>query len=152
MALKFEILKRSGKSRLGKLHTKHGVIDTPAFMPVGTCATVKAMMPESVAASGAQILLGNTYHLMLRPGADLVEKMGGLHKFMNWDKPILTDSGGFQVFSLSGYSSAEHLSGTDTRLGVKSAVISGAVMIYRLGLDFYFLTRRELAAFQRILT
>lgn len=68
MALKFEILKRSGKSRLGKLHTKHGVIDTPAFMPVGTCATVKAMMPESVAATGAQILLGNTYHLMLRPG------------------------------------------------------------------------------------
>ena len=102
MALKFEILKRSGKSRLGKLHTKHGVIDTPAFMPVGTCATVKAMMPESVAAAGAQILLGNTYHLMLRPGADLVEKMGGLHKFMNWDKPILTDSGGFQVMSLSG--------------------------------------------------
>ena len=102
MALKFEILKRSGKSRLGKLHTKHGIIDTPAFMPVGTCATVKAMMPESVAATGAQILLGNTYHLMLRPGADLVEKMGGLHKFMNWDKPILTDSGGFQVMSLSG--------------------------------------------------
>lgn len=71
-------------------------------MPVGTCGTVKAMMPESVAATGAQILLGNTYHLMLRPGADLVEKMGGLHKFMNWDKPILTDSGGFQVMSLSG--------------------------------------------------
>lgn len=102
MALKFEILKKSGKSRLGKLHTKHGVVDTPAFMPVGTCGTVKAMMPESVAATGAQILLGNTYHLMLRPGADLVEKMGGLHKFMNWDKPILTDSGGFQVMSLSG--------------------------------------------------
>ena len=102
MALKFEILKKSGKSRRGKLHTKHGVVDTPAFMPVGTCGTVKAMMPESVAATGAQILLGNTYHLMLRPGADLVEKMGGLHKFMNWDKPILTDSGGFQVMSLSG--------------------------------------------------
>ena len=82
MALKFEILKKSGKSRLGKLHTKHGVVDTPAFMPVGTCGTVKAMMPESVAATGAQILLGNTYHLMLRPGADLVEKMGGLHKFI----------------------------------------------------------------------
>lgn len=102
MALKFEILKKSGKSRRGKLYTKHGVVDTPAFMPVGTCGTVKAMMPESVAATGAQILLGNTYHLMLRPGADLVEKMGGLHKFMNWDKPILTDSGGFQVMSLSG--------------------------------------------------
>jgi queuine tRNA-ribosyltransferase len=102
MALKYEILKKVGKSRLGKLHTRHGVVDTPAFMPVGTCGTVKAMMPESVAATGAQILLGNTYHLMLRPGADLVEKMGGLHKFMNWDKPILTDSGGFQVMSLSG--------------------------------------------------
>ncbi len=102
MALKFDILTTDGKSRRGQLHTKHGTINTPAFMPVGTCATVKAMMPESVAATGAEILLGNTYHLMLRPGADLVEKMGGLHKFMNWNKPILTDSGGFQVMSLSG--------------------------------------------------
>ena len=102
MSLKFEIDKKIGKSRLGRLITKHGTVHTPAFMPVGTCGTVKAMMPESVAATGAEILLGNTYHLMLRPGADLVEKMGGLHKFMNWDKPILTDSGGFQVMSLSG--------------------------------------------------
>ena len=102
MSLKFEILGRSGKARRGRLHTKHGIVNTPAFMPVGTCATVKAMMPESVAATGAEILLGNTYHLMLRPGADLVEKMGGLHKFMNWPKPILTDSGGFQVMSLTG--------------------------------------------------
>lgn len=102
MALNFEILETDGKARLGKLYTRHGVVNTPAFMPVGTCATVKAMMPESVEATGAEILLGNTYHLMLRPGADLVEKMGGLHKFMNWNKPILTDSGGFQVMSLSG--------------------------------------------------
>lgn len=102
MALKFEVLKKQGKSRRGRLHTRHGTVETPAFMPVGTCGTVKAMMPESVAATGAQILLGNTYHLMLRPGADLVEKMGGLHRFMNWDKPILTDSGGFQVMSLTG--------------------------------------------------
>lgn len=102
MGLKFEIDKKIGKSRLGRLITKHGTVNTPAFMPVGTCATVKAMLPESVAATGAEILLGNTYHLMLRPGADLVEKMGGLHKFMNWNKPILTDSGGFQVMSLSG--------------------------------------------------
>ena len=101
MSLKFEILKTNGKSRRGKLYTKHGVVNTPAFMPVGTCGTVKAMMPESVAATGAEILLGNTYHLMLRPGADLVEKMGGLHQFMNWSKPILTDSGGFQVMSLN---------------------------------------------------
>ncbi|MBQ2885532.1 MAG: tRNA guanosine(34) transglycosylase Tgt [Alphaproteobacteria bacterium] len=102
MALRYEILKKHNKSRLGKLHTKHGIVNTPAFMPVGTCGTVKAMLPESVASTGAEILLGNTYHLMLRPGADLVEKMGGLHKFMNWDKPILTDSGGFQVMSLKG--------------------------------------------------
>lgn len=102
MSLKFEIIKKAGNARRGRLYTKHGVVNTPAFMPVGTCGTVKAMMPESVAATGAEILLGNTYHLMLRPGADLVEKMGGLHKFMNWDKPILTDSGGFQVMSLTG--------------------------------------------------
>lgn len=102
MSLQFVIEKKISKSRLGKLITKHGVVHTPAFMPVGTCATVKAMLPESVAATGAEILLGNTYHLMLRPGADLVEKMGGLHQFMHWDKPILTDSGGFQVMSLSG--------------------------------------------------
>lgn len=101
MSLKYELLKTHKKARLGKLHTAHGVVDTPAFMPVGTCATVKAMKPETVANTGAQILLGNTYHLMLRPGEELVEKMGGLHKFMNWDKPILTDSGGFQVMSLS---------------------------------------------------
>ena len=82
MALKFEVLKKQGKSRRGRLHTRHGTVETPAFMPVGTCGTVKAMMPESVAETGAQILLGNTYHLMLRPGADLVEKMGGLHRFM----------------------------------------------------------------------
>ena len=99
--LKFEVEKTCGRARLGKLHTAHGIVETPAFMPVGTAATVKAMMPESVAETGAQILLGNTYHLMLRPGADIVERQGGLHKFMNWNKPILTDSGGFQVMSLS---------------------------------------------------
>ena len=102
MALKFEILKKYNKSRLGKLYTKHGIVNTPAFMPVGTCGTVKAMLPESVESTGAEIILGNTYHLMLRPGADLVEKLGGLHQFMNWHRPILTDSGGFQVMSLKG--------------------------------------------------
>ncbi len=81
--------------------TAHGAIDTPAFMPVGTAATVKGMLPEQVAETGAQILLGNTYHLMLRPTAERVAELGGLHKFMNWEKPILTDSGGFQVMSLS---------------------------------------------------
>lgn len=98
---KFELLGTDGKARRGRVHTAHGAINTPAFMPVGTAATVKAMMPESVAETGAEILLGNTYHLMLRPGAERIEKLGGLHKFMNWDKPILTDSGGFQVMSLA---------------------------------------------------
>ncbi|MCG7492004.1 tRNA guanosine(34) transglycosylase Tgt [Thalassobius sp. Cn5-15] len=97
----FEKLGQDGKARTGVIHTTRGDIRTPAFMPVGTAATVKAMMPESVAATGADILLGNTYHLMLRPTAERIDRLGGLHKFMNWDKPILTDSGGFQVMSLS---------------------------------------------------
>ena len=90
-----------GKARTGVISTPRGEIRTPAFMPVGTAATVKAMLPESVAATGADILLGNTYHLMLRPTAERIDRLGGLHKFMNWDKPILTDSGGFQVMSLA---------------------------------------------------
>ena len=97
----YKLLDEDGKARLGEVHTAHGVIHTPCFMPVGTAATVKAMAPESVAATGAEILLGNTYHLMLRPGAERVGRLGGLHKMMNWDKPILTDSGGFQVMSLA---------------------------------------------------
>jgi queuine tRNA-ribosyltransferase len=100
-AFHWEHLGQDGQARLGRLHTAHGSIDTPAFMPVGTVGTVKAMQPESVASTGAQIILGNTYHLMLRPTAERVERMGGLHKFMNWPGPILTDSGGFQVMSLS---------------------------------------------------
>ncbi|MGZ3217297.1 tRNA guanosine(34) transglycosylase Tgt [Paracoccus sp. T5] len=91
-----------GAARTGVIDTPRGQIRTPAFMPVGTAATVKAMLPESVRATGADILLGNTYHLMLRPGAERVARMGGLHRFMNWDRPILTDSGGFQVMSLAG--------------------------------------------------
>ncbi|MGB1539924.1 MAG: tRNA guanosine(34) transglycosylase Tgt [Rickettsiales bacterium] len=102
MSLSFKLLNTDGKARTGVLSTAHGDIHTPAFMPVGTAATVKAMRPEEVAATGAEILLGNTYHLMLRPGAERVAKLGGLHTFMNWDKPILTDSGGFQIMSLSG--------------------------------------------------
>jgi queuine tRNA-ribosyltransferase len=97
----FEIAARDGRARSGVIRTPHGAIRTPAFMPVGTAATVKAMLPESVAATGADILLGNTYHLMLRPGAERVARLGGLHRFMNWDRPILTDSGGFQVMSLA---------------------------------------------------
>ncbi|MFZ7090498.1 tRNA guanosine(34) transglycosylase Tgt [Primorskyibacter sp. 2E233] len=99
---RFELKARDGQARLGVISTPRGEIRTPAFMPVGTAATVKGMMPESVRATGADILLGNTYHLMLRPGAERIARLGGLHKFMNWERPILTDSGGFQVMSLSG--------------------------------------------------
>ena len=97
---KFTISATDGAARSGAFAMQRGTIRTPAFMPVGTAATVKAVRPEGVRASGADILLGNTYHLMLRPGAERVAKLGGLHKFMNWDRPILTDSGGYQVMSL----------------------------------------------------
>jgi queuine tRNA-ribosyltransferase len=97
----FSLTATSGKARTGVISTPRGDIRTPAFMPVGTAATVKAMMPESVRATGADILLGNTYHLMLRPGAERIAHLGGLHRFMNWERPILTDSGGFQVMSLA---------------------------------------------------
>ena len=96
----FEILNTDGSARRGLLRTAHGSVNTPAFMPVGTAGTVKAMMPEDVAATGAEIILGNTYHLMLRPTAERIASLGGLHKFMNWYQPILTDSGGYQIFSL----------------------------------------------------
>jgi queuine tRNA-ribosyltransferase len=99
---RFEVLAVDGQARAAILHTPRGAIRTPAFMPVGTAATVKAMLPESVRESGADILLGNSYHLMLRPGAERVGRLGGLHAFMNWRRPILTDSGGFQVMSLAG--------------------------------------------------
>ena len=101
MPLDFTVDATDGMARRGQLATAHGVVDTPAFMPVGTAATVKGMLPSSVKATGAGILLGNTYHLMLRPGAERIEKLGGLHAFMGWDGPILTDSGGYQVMSLT---------------------------------------------------
>jgi queuine tRNA-ribosyltransferase len=101
MSLSFEILGRDGTARRGRIRTAHGTVETPAFMPVGTAGTVKAMLPQSVAETGAEIVLGNTFHLMLRPGAERVAALGGLHKFMNWPGPILTDSGGFQVMSLA---------------------------------------------------
>ena len=100
MSLSFELLGQDGTARRGRIRTAHGTVETPAFMPVGTAGTVKAMLPQSVAATGAEIVLGNTFHLMLRPGAERVAALGGLHKFMNWPGPILTDSGGFQVMSL----------------------------------------------------
>jgi queuine tRNA-ribosyltransferase len=101
MSIQFELLAVDGAARLGRLTTPHGAVDTPVFMPVGTQGTVKGLTPEQVRDTGAQILLGNTYHLALRPGDDLVAELGGLHRFMAWDRPILTDSGGFQVYSLA---------------------------------------------------
>jgi queuine tRNA-ribosyltransferase len=116
----FGLLKTSGAARRGEVTTPHGKVQTPAFMPVGTQATVKGLYPEAVKATGAKILLGNTYHLMLRPGAERIAALGGLHKFMNWLHPILTDSGGFQVMSLAtlrklteqGVTFRSHLDGT----------------------------------------
>jgi len=101
MSVSFELLGTDGLARRGRLATAHGTVETPAFMPVGTAGTVKAMMPQSVAGTGAEIVLGNTFHLMLRPGAERIAALGGLHKFMDWPRAILTDSGGFQVMSLA---------------------------------------------------
>lgn len=137
-ALKFNILKTDSlsKARLGKIETAHGNIETPIFMPVGTRGTVKALTHQQLLDSGAQIILGNTYHLMLRPGMQVIERAGGLHQFMNWQLPLLTDSGGFQVFSLAGLNKV-----TDD--GVK----------FRSHLDgsSYFLGPRESMAIQRTL-
>tara|TARA_R110002073_G_scaffold89973_1_gene212768 strand:+ start:715 stop:1836 length:1122 start_codon:yes stop_codon:yes gene_type:complete len=98
--MKFSVTKTDGKARRGQISFPRGTIETPAFMPVGTYGTVKGMLPRDIEATGAEIILGNTFHLMLRPGTEVIKKHGGLHEFMHWDKPILTDSGGFQVFSL----------------------------------------------------
>lgn len=100
-AVRFELMASEGAARRGRLHTAHGVVDTPAFMPVGTAATVKAMFTDTVAATGAQMILANTYHLMLRPGAERIAKFGGVRQFMGWTGPMLTDSGGYQVMSLA---------------------------------------------------
>jgi queuine tRNA-ribosyltransferase len=101
MKIKYTLIKQDGAARLGQIETNYGLVDTPTFMPVGTEANVKTLTPEQVKETGARIILSNTYHLWLRPGADIVDEAGGLHKFMNYDGPILTDSGGFQVFSLA---------------------------------------------------
>src|SRR6185369_11098155 len=98
--LEYKLLKTDGHARRGRLTLNHGTVETPVFMPVGTYGSVKAMSPEELVGIGTEIILGNTFHLWLRPGTEVLEKFGGLHKFIGWDKPILTDSGGFQVFSL----------------------------------------------------
>jgi len=132
MTIPFDVITTDplSSARLGRLHTAHGVVDTPVFMPVGTQGTVKAMLPETLHQLGAQIILGNTYHLFLRPGHELVRKMGGLHKFMHWSGPILTDSGGFQVFSLGklrkiteeGVRFQSHLDGSHQLLTAESSI------------------------------
>src|SRR5215468_3273779 len=101
MNIRFELLATDDSARTGRLHTPHGIVETPVFMPVGTQATVKGLTPDQLEATGAQIVLGNTYHLALRPGDELIAEVGGLHRFMGWSRPILTDSGGFQVYSLA---------------------------------------------------
>jgi queuine tRNA-ribosyltransferase len=126
----FAVTARDGAARTGAIITPRGVVRTPAFMPVGTGATVKAMFPEDVAAAGADIILANTYHLMLRPGAERIAKLGGLHKFMHWDKPILTDSGGYQVMSLAklrrideeGVTFQSHIDGATVALSPERAI------------------------------
>src|SRR5690349_6648301 len=128
----FELIKsdESSRARLGRLTTAHGVIDTPVFMSVGTQGSVKALDPRELVEMGTQIILGNTYHLFIRPGLDIITEAGGLHRFINWPKPILTDSGGFQVFSLAkirkikahGVEFRSHLDGSLLFLGPKEAM------------------------------
>lgn len=128
----FEIIHESheGPSRVGRIHTPHGPIDTPVFMPVGTQGTVKSLSPEELCAMGVQVVLGNTYHLYLRPGHDTIARLGGLHQFMHWDRPILTDSGGYQVFSLAklrricdeGVTFQSHLDGSKHLLTPEKAI------------------------------
>ena len=135
----FEVLACDGTARRGRLVTAHGAVDTPVFMPVGTAGTVKAMTAEGVAATGARIVLGNTYHLMLRPGAERIAALGGLHRFMNWPHTILTDSGGFQVMSLAsrraigeaGVTFRSHLDGSLYELTPERSV----AIQHRLGAD-----------------
>src|SRR5574339_933964 len=126
----FTISATDGAARTGVIAMQRGEIRTPAFMPVGTAATVKAMRPDEVRTSGADIILGNTYHLMLRPGAERIARLGGLHRFMGWDRPILTDSGGYQVMSLSeltkvteeGVTFASHIDGTRHMLSPERSI------------------------------
>lgn len=143
-AVTYKLLHKDGKARRGTITAPHGKIQTPVFMPVGTAATVKAMKPESVKELGAEIILANTYHLYLRPGHDVVKAAGGLHKFMNWDRPILTDSGGFQVFSLGdmrkiteeGAEFASHIDGSrhmlspEKSMEVQNALGSDIIMAF----------------------
>ena len=145
MSFRFEVLHRDNGSaaRLGKLHTRRGIVTTPLFMPVATRGVVKTLTPEELDAIGAQVILGNTYHLYLRPGLDVIEKAGGLHRFMHWQKPILTDSGGYQVFSLSEtrtisdegvefrsvYDGSQHFLSPEKAVSIQEALGSDIMMV-----------------------
>ena len=150
----FTISATDGAARTGAVTMRRGEIRTPAFMPVGTAATVKAVKPEGVRASGADILLGNTYHLMLRPGAERVARLGGLHRFMNWDRPILTDSGGYQVMSLSdltkvsddGVSFASHLDGSRHMLSPERSIEIQRLLGSDIVMQFDELVRPDVSA------
>jgi queuine tRNA-ribosyltransferase len=122
-AFYFRLTATDGTARRGEIATSHGAVQTPAFMPVGTQATVKGLAPETVRETGTEILLGNTYHLMLRPGAERIAGLGGLHKFMNWPRPILTDSGGFQVMSLSELRTIDETKGVTFRSHIDGAMV-----------------------------
>lgn len=142
--MRFRIQARDGAARRGRIELARGVIDTPAFMPVGTCGAVRGVDPDMVAATGAQVMLGNTFHLMLRPGAEIVRRLGGLHRFIGWERPLLTDSGGFQVFSLgamrklseegvhfrSPVDGAPVFLGPEASMAVQKALGSDIVMIF----------------------
>ena len=153
----FTISATDGAARAGTIAMRRGTVRTPAFMPVGTAATVKAVKPEGVRASGADILLGNTYHLMLRPGAERVAKLGGLHKFMNWERPILTDSGGYQVMSLSdltkvtdeGVSFKSHLDGSRHMLSPERSIEVQRLLGSDIVMQFDELVRPDVSAEQQ---
>lgn len=147
--MKYEVLRNDPKSaaRLGRITTDHGVIETPIFMPVGTAGTVKALTMEQMETTGAQIILGNTYHLYLRPGLEVLRSAGGLHKFGTWQKPILTDSGGFQVFSLAhrrkiteeGVTFASHIDGSkhlfspERVMDIERTIGADIIMAFEIG-------------------
>ena len=154
--LRFELLHRSDAARLGRIHTPHGIIDTPVFMPVGTLASVKSLTTDQLQQLNPQIILANTYHLMLRPGIDLLEKLGGLHRFMSWDRAILSDSGGFQVFSLAkirkvreeGVEFRSHIDGSAHFLSPETSIAIQSRMGVDIAMAFdecpaYGLTRDE---------
>ncbi len=140
MKLKFDILATSGRARRGRLHTAHGTVETPTFMPVGTRGAVKGMTVQELEASGARVMLANLYHLTLRPGIEVIERLGGIHRFTGWRGPILTDSGGYQVFSLTGFRRLDeggvtfrsHLDGSKVRFTPESVVEAQC----RIGVDF----------------